>query len=129
MYDAMVQLALAEYPLECCGLAAGPTADDADVFTPCRNDAASARVYSLHPQDFMRAELAADDTDRQINVVVHSHTHSAAWPSPTDVAAAVSPEWHYVIVSLQHEAADVRSFRIVEGDIVAEPVEVVEALG
>ena len=33
--------------------------------------------------------------------VVHSHTHTEAYPSPTDVAQAPDPSWHYVIVSLR----------------------------
>ena len=73
----------------------------------------------------MHAELDADDRSWEINGVVHSHTHSEPYPSPTDVDAAVSPDWHYVIVSLKREAPEVRSYRIVDGDIVAEPVVVV----
>ena len=35
---------------------------------------------------------------------MHSHTHTEAYPSPTDVAQAPDPGWHYVIVSLKREA-------------------------
>ena len=131
VYARLVGLALDEYPLEACGLLAGPLSvmggrrDSAQVFYPCRNDAASARVYTVNPKDFMHAEMDADDRDWEINGVVHSHTHSEPYPSPTDVAAAVSPDWHYVIVSLKRDAPEARSYRIVDGDIVAEPLVVI----
>ena len=121
----MIGHALDEYPLEMCGLLSGPTSSRAPRFTGCRNDAASARVYSLNPKDFMHAEAAADDLDWEINGVVHSHTHSEPYPSPTDVETAVSPDWHYVIVSLKRDAPEVRSYRIADGQITEEPVVVV----
>ena len=130
-YARLIGLALDEYPLEACGLLAGPVSatggpgDAAHVFYPCHNDAESARVYTVNPKDFMRAEMDAEDRDWEINGVVHSHTHSEPYPSPTDVEAAVSPDWHYVIVSLKREAPEARSYRIVDGEIVAEPLVVV----
>ncbi len=115
--DELCALALAEYPLEACGLVAGPSADEGAKFYPCRNLAASARVYTVDPKDHLRAEMDADDHGWEINCVVHSHTHSPAYPSPTDVEAAVDPSWHYVIVSLRNEAPEVNSYRIVDGEI------------
>ncbi|MHB8431692.1 MAG: Mov34/MPN/PAD-1 family protein, partial [Acidimicrobiales bacterium] len=54
--------------------------------------------------------------------VFHSHTHTDAYPSPTDVAQAPDPGWHYVLVSLADIQPVVRSYRIVEGVISEEPV-------
>ena len=45
----------------------------------------------------------------------HSHTHTEAYPSPTDVAQAPDPSWHYVLVSLRDIQPVVRSYRIVDG--------------
>ena len=56
----------------------------------------------------------------------HSHTHTEAWPSPTDVAAAVDPSWHWVVVSLRRADPVLRSFRIAGGAIDEEPVVVTE---
>ncbi len=131
VYAQMVGAALDAYPLEFCGLAAGPTAAGGGagsrgrVFYPCRNDAESARVYTINPHDYMRAEADADVRDWEINCVVHSHTHSEAYPSPTDVSSAISPDWHYVIVSLKRDAPEVRSYRIVEGHIISEQLAIV----
>jgi proteasome lid subunit RPN8/RPN11 len=130
-YARLVALALDEYPLEACGLLAGPAGagggagDRAVRFYPCRNVAESARVYTIDPKDHLRAEMDADDEGWEINSVVHSHTHSEPYPSPTDVASAPDPSWHYVIVGLKREAPEVRSYRIVDGEIVEEPLAVV----
>ncbi len=127
----MVGAALDAYPLEACGLIAGPTAPDggagdrAPVFFSCRNVAESARVYTIDPKDHLRAERAADDLDYEINGVVHSHTHSEPYPSPTDVAAAPDPSWHYVIISLKRDAPEARSYRIVDDQIIEERIVIV----
>ncbi len=85
--------------------------------------AASAKVYTIDPKDHLRAENDADDHDWEIIGVVHSHTHSEPYPSPTDVAQAPDPGWHYVIVSLKRDAPDLRSYRIVDAMIAEEPVQ------
>ena len=125
-FDAICDLAFREYPLEMCGLIAGAPGEDRAVhFYPCHNDAQSAKVYTIAPLDFMRVEDDADDRGWEINGVVHSHTHSEPYPSPTDVAQAVDPGWHYVIVSLKRDAPEVRSYRIVDGRVESEPLSIV----
>jgi proteasome lid subunit RPN8/RPN11 len=124
VFDAICAHAYREYPLEMCGLIAGPPATDhAAHFYPCRNVAESAKVYTIDATDHFKAEMDADDRDWEINGVVHSHTHSEPYPSPTDVAQAPDPNWHYVIVSLKRDAPEVRSYRIVDDTIAEEPVE------
>lgn len=127
VFDAICDLAFREYPLEMCGLIAGPAGADEPTavrFYPCRNAAASAQVYTLDPRDYLRAEHDADDHDWEILGVVHSHTHSEPYPSPTDVAQAPDPDWHYLIVSLKREAPELRSYRIVDGEITEEPLRI-----
>lgn len=125
-FDAICELAFREYPLEMCGLLAGePGADHGARFYACRNVAESAKVYTIDPKDFLRAERDADDSDWEINGVVHSHTHSEPYPSPTDIAQAPDPGWHYVIVGLKRDAPELRSYRIVDGEVTEEPVELI----
>lgn len=118
VFDAMCALALAEYPLEACGLMAGaPGSSQIVRFFPCRNLEKSARVYTIDPTDHLRAELAAEKDGLEIRGVMHSHTHTEAFPSPTDVAAAPDPTWHYLIVTLKREKPEARTYRIVDGQI------------
>ena len=110
-------------PDEACGLLAGPAGGDrVERFYPCANADASSRTYTVDPRDHLRADRDAEDRGLEIVGVVHSHTHTEAWPSPTDVRQAPDPSWHYVLVSLRPPAPVVRSYRIVDGNIAEEPV-------
>ena len=121
----MSRHAFACFPEECCGLLVGDRATATAVrFVPVTNAAHSARVYTIEPKEHLRAELAAEAEGLEIIGVVHSHTHTQAWPSPTDVAQAVDPGWHYVIVSLMTGRAEPRSFLISEGRITEESIRV-----
>ena len=122
--DDIVALAVEEYPYEACGLIAGVAGSNAVThFYRCANSAGSARVYTIEPRDHLRAERDAEDHGWEIIGVVHSHTHTAAYPSPTDVAQAPDPGWHYAIVSLRDESdPQLRSYRIVDGEVTEEDV-------
>ena len=118
VYDAMAALALVEYPLEACGLMAGePGSNVITRFFPCRNIDQSARIYTIDPKDHLRAERIAEDAGLEIRGVMHSHTHTEAHQSPTDVAAAPDPDWHYLIVTLKREKPEMRTYRIQAGVI------------
>jgi proteasome lid subunit RPN8/RPN11 len=115
-------------PNESCGLLAGrPATSDFTVerFYPCRNDSDSAVVYTLNPLDHLRADRDAEERGLEIRGVVHSHTHTDAYPSPTDVDQAPDPTWSYAIVSLRDLEPVLRSYRIVDAEITEEPVELV----
>jgi [CysO sulfur-carrier protein]-S-L-cysteine hydrolase len=110
-------------PLEACGLLGGdPRSGIVSVFYPCANIARSSRIYTVDPKDHLRADRDAEERGLEIVGVVHSHTHTEAYPSPTDVAQAPDPGWHYVIVSMRDDAPMMRSYRIVDGEITEEPV-------
>jgi proteasome lid subunit RPN8/RPN11 len=122
-YQQIVAHSLDGFPLEACGLLAGhPGADKVLIVYPCRNAAASARVYTVEPIDHLRADRDAESRGMEIIGVYHSHTHTDAYPSPTDVAQAPDPTWRYVIVSLKDPEPVLRSYRIVNGDVREEPV-------
>ncbi len=114
-------------PDEACGLLGGdPATGHAAVFYPCRNAAASAKVYTVDPRDHLRADRDAEGRGLEIIGVMHSHTHTEAYPSPTDVAQAPDPGWHYVIVSLKRPDAALRSYRIVDGEVAEEAVDLAD---
>ena len=109
-------------PDEACGMLAGPM--DAGEPTgavsaahPCRNADASARTYTVEPRDLLRAMREADARGDDIVGVWHSHTHTDAYPSQTDVRQAVDPAWIYVLVSLRHGEPALRAYRIRDGVI------------
>ena len=104
-------------PDEACGLLAGPVVGNeatgfvSDVY-PATNADASSRTYTVDGLDYRRASRDAEARGDEIIGVWHSHTHTDAYPSPTDVRQAVDPMWIYVIVSLRDDAPVFRAFRI-----------------
>ncbi len=125
----MVAHALNWLPHEACGLfAADEAGNEVHSFFAMRNMAASGEIYQLDPLEMRAVEEAADGRGVQIVGVMHSHPSSAAYPSPTDVidASAFDPfgGWHYIIVSLQDAEPVLRSYRIIDGEIGEEVVEV-----
>ena len=123
----MVAHCLAGLPDEACGLLVGSYgADEVAHLFPTPNAAASAMVYEIDPKEMLRIDRAARDIGADIVGVFHSHTHTDAYPSPTDVRQAADPGWHYVLVSLRDTHPVVRSYRI-EGEAITE--EEVEVFG
>ena len=126
--DAMIATAIRALPNEGCGLLVG-RADEVVEVVPSPNVAESARVYEIEPRTLLRTFRDAEARGLEVVGVFHSHTHSAAYPSPTDVAQAPDPSWHYVLVSLADVRSDVRSFRIVDGTITEEDLALVDDEG
>jgi proteasome lid subunit RPN8/RPN11 len=123
VYTQIVGHCLSGLPDEACGLLGGTAARGAVVTCyPTRNVAASAKLYTVDPKQHLQADRDAEKQGNTIIGVFHSHTHTDAYPSPTDVAQAPDPDWHYVIVSLRDSHPVLRSYRIVEGRIDEEPV-------
>ena len=121
----MVGHCLSGQPDEACGLLVGAYGgEEATHIFPTGNAAASALIYEIDPKELLTVDRAAQALGADIMGVFHSHTHTDAYPSPTDVAQALDPGWHYVLVSLRDTHPVVRSYRIVEGVITEEPVEV-----
>ncbi len=123
IHDQMVAHCLTGLPNEACGLLGGDL-ETGEVVTcyPTRNLAASAKLYTVDPKEHLRADREAEAAGSPIIGVFHSHTHTEAYPSATDVAQAPDPAWHYVLVSLRDIVPVVRSYRIVDGGISEEPV-------
>jgi [CysO sulfur-carrier protein]-S-L-cysteine hydrolase len=123
VHDQMVAHCLTGLPDEACGLLGGDLATgEAVTCYPTRNLAASATLYTVDPKEHLRADRDAEVAGLSIIGVFHSHTHTEAYPSPTDVSQAPDPFWHYVLVSLRDIEPVVRSYRIVDGLIAEEPV-------
>jgi proteasome lid subunit RPN8/RPN11 len=125
IYFAMVGHCLAGLPDESCGLLVGSYGgEEATHIFLTANAAASALIYEIDPKEMLRVDREAQALGADIMGVFHSHTHTDAYPSPTDVAQALDPGWHYVLVSLRDTHPVVRSYTIAEGEITEEPVAV-----
>jgi [CysO sulfur-carrier protein]-S-L-cysteine hydrolase len=129
IHDAIVEHARRDHPDEACGVVAGPEGSDCPVrFVPMLNAARSPTFYEFDSADLLALYKDMAARDEEPVVVYHSHTATEAYPSRTDVSYASEPNAHYVLVSTRaDDDTEFRSFRIVDGEITEEPVEVVES--
>ena len=127
LVDAMVAHARRDHPDEACGVIAGPEGSDRpERFVPMVNAARSPTFYEFDSGDLLALYKEMDSLDEEPVVIYHSHTATEAYPSRTDVGFASEPGAHYVLVSTREaDTEEFRSFRIVDGEITEEPVEVV----
>ncbi|MGH7381264.1 MAG: M67 family metallopeptidase [Candidatus Methylomirabilales bacterium] len=120
--DEIVKHARAEVPNECCGLLAGKNGAVLELFQ-CESTEKSPYRYYVDPKDQIRIMREMDRKGWDLVGIYHSHTHTEAYPSKTDVELAFYPEALYFIVSLQNRNTPViRAFWITDGQIGEEEV-------
>ena len=125
--DTIVAHARLDHPDEACGVVAGPAGSDRpERFIPMVNAARSPTFYEFDSTDLLKLYREMDSLDEEPVVIYHSHTSTQAYPSRTDISYASEPHAHYVLVSTADEVdVEFRSFRIVDGEVTEEPVEIV----
>ena len=122
--DEMVAHCVVERPNEACGLLGAKAGDVVKVFR-MSNASGSPVRYSLDPQQQFAVYKKLDEEGWDLGGVFHSHTHTEAYPSPTDIRLA-SEDVPYVIVSLAEEPPSIRAFRIIKANLFDEDGEVEE---
>lgn len=118
--DELLAHARAEVPNEACGLLSGDlAAGTAAAYHPARNANASPYVYSVHPDDLVRIVLGIEDAGQDLVAIFHSHTHTPAVPSATDLRSALYPDTIYLLATLTDPdagpAESLRAWRIRDG--------------
>ena len=128
-YDAIVAHARADHPDEACGVVAGPEGSDRpERLVEMVNAAGSPTFYEFDSTELLALYKDMWSRDEEPVVVYHSHTATEAYPSRTDIGLASEPDAHYVLVSTREpDAVEFRSFRIVDGEVTEEDVDVVES--
>jgi len=125
-WSAMIAHAHAGFPDEACGLLGGSIADGVGArFVATTNADASSRTFTIDGPEQVRAERELEAEGLEVVGVVHSHTHTDAYPSPTDVDKASNPflaDWRWLLVSLKYDQPVVRSYIVVDGEILEEEI-------
>ena len=124
LLEQIVAQAHAEAPNECCGIIAAVDGKAVAVH-PATNAAASPLRYEMDGMEQYRIQTAIEDAGHELGAIYHSHTRTEPYPSQTDINLAFYPEALYVIVGVAGDAPDVRAFRIVDGEVSEESLEVV----
>lgn len=119
--QAMLSWAYLCHPEECCGLLAGDAEGRLRMAYPLTNALHSSTNYTIEPREHFRALKHADRQGWDLVGVFHSHPHTQAYPSATDVRLAAEPEWLYVLVGMEDlDRPAIRGFRIRQGTVVEE---------
>jgi proteasome lid subunit RPN8/RPN11 len=120
-WDALVDHAWSDYPYEVCGLL-GVRTDGTTVHFPIDNAERSMTYYVMDAKQLLRAMREIEDEEWEL-VIYHSHPHTQAYPSATDIRLAAYPDATYLIVTLQdRDRPDIRGFSIVDGVVTEKPV-------
>jgi [CysO sulfur-carrier protein]-S-L-cysteine hydrolase len=120
-WDLLVEHAWSDFPYEVCGLL-GVKPDGSLVHYPIENAERSMTYYVMEPRQLLRAMREIEDDELGL-AIYHSHTHTRAYPSETDIRLAAYPEATYLIVTLQdRDHPDIRAFEIVDGEVTEVPV-------
>lgn len=116
-YDEIVAHARSDFPYEVCGLLAGQDGQLRRHY-PIPNAARSMTYYNMEPRALLEAMNDIEAHDWDLLAIYHSHTHTEAYPSPTDIELAFYPEAVYLIVSLQDpDGPAIRGFDIAHGEV------------
>jgi [CysO sulfur-carrier protein]-S-L-cysteine hydrolase len=145
LLDEMVAHAREEYDAECCGmvgyepngsggrsretLASGahprfgqPRA--VQVYR-AQNVYESRKRFEIDGREVLRVMNELDDAGLDLGAIYHSHTHTAPYPSQTDINFARNwPGVEWLIVGLAEKEPEVRCYLIEDGEVREVPIEV-----
>jgi [CysO sulfur-carrier protein]-S-L-cysteine hydrolase len=124
LLDQIVAHAREDAPNECCGVVAvvpptdGRPARAAEV-RRARNVHASPKRFEIDGPEVLRALDDFEEAGWELGAIYHSHTHTAPYPSQTDINfAAAWPGVEWIIVGLADRGApEVRSYLIEKGTV------------
>lgn len=116
--DEMIAHARQEDPNECCGILAGPKDAVAKLYR-ITNTVPSPNRYLMDSQEMLNAILDSERNGWADPIAFyHSHTHSEAKPSTTDIRMAQQSGWlgdsiYYILISLEDKSNPIiRAFHI-----------------
>lgn len=129
--DEIVRHAREDHPDEACGVIAGPEGSDRpERMIRMTNAERSPTFFQFDSTEQFQVWREMDERGEEPVVIYHSHTATEAYPSRTDIGLAAEPNAHYVLISTRETGNDdgpyeFRSYRILDGEVTEEPVEVV----
>ena len=123
--DGIIAHAKEGFPYEVCGLLSGNNGMVSKIFRMINVDESSVS-YMMDPSEQFKALKDMRIEGLELMAIYHSHPTSPAYPSQTDIRLAFYPEASYIIISLQKVSApDIKGYRIVDGNITKEVLEVI----
>lgn len=111
--------------MEACGILAGKE-DKVFVIYRMENTEKSSISFFMEPREQLRVMKDIRAKDLEMLAIYHSHPKAPAYPSARDVELAFYPDASYIIISLLKEEPEVRSFKIRNGKIEEEKIEIID---
>ena len=112
------------YPNESCGILGGRNSVPTHLYQVKNTDPNPTVRYLMDTQEQFWVFKNLRHNGLEVVAIYHSHPHTEAYPSPTDVSLAYYPEAYYILTSLQDPQNPMqRAFKIVDGKITEEPIE------
>ncbi len=135
LLEEMVAHAREEYDAECCGMVAYERGQPADRSRAARvhraqnvfavNGGSARKRFEIDGREVLRAMNDFEDAGLEMGAIYHSHTHTAPYPSQTDINFARNwPGVEWLIVGLAGDEPEVRCYLIEEGEVREVPIEV-----
>jgi [CysO sulfur-carrier protein]-S-L-cysteine hydrolase len=121
--DQLFDHAKTGLPEEVCGYLAGTDRDVTSHF-PLTNIDHSPEHFSFDPAEQFQVVREVRKAGQVILANYHSHPETPARPSVEDIRLAYDQEISYVIISLAAEMPDIKSFRIRNGEVEKEEIQV-----
>ena len=112
-------------PIEMCGYLAGQEGVITQHYELTNVDN-SPEHFSFDPKEQFVTIKDARNKGLEVYAVYHSHPETPARPSQEDIKLAYDPTISYVIVSLAADEPDVKSFKIKDGVVTPEEIEIIE---
>ena len=125
IYQKMLDHAKRESPLECCGILSGKEKTVQKAFE-LKNTEESPVLYSMSPQEQIKAFEEMEKESMDMIAIYHSHPHTIPFPSETDVKLTFYPDVSSIIISLKEKENPVmKAFQIRKEAIYLEEIEVI----
>ena len=105
------------YPHEACGLLAGKGRVVEKIYQMTNLEQSNVS-YLMDPAEQFKVMKELRQEGRDMVAIYHSHPHSAAYPSATDIDLAFYPDSVYVIAGLlAEERPEIRAFEIIDSEV------------
>ena len=122
--DAIFTHAHEDAPIEACGYIAGEN-EEVKKYYRLKNMDRSEEHFSFEPKEQFETIKAIRAENMEIKGVYHSHPLTPARPSKEDIRLAYDPTISYVIASLADDKETIKSFKIIDGEVTPEPIEII----
>jgi len=115
----LLKLAQSKTDKEVCGLISRQSNNEMKVY-PVNNIASEPeRFFEMDPAETINVMKQIRESEAELFAIFHSHPHSPAYPSKTDIEQAGYPNALYLIISLNTKGVlELKGFKIQQDSVI-----------